>query len=63
MLIGCHLQAIQQDSVANSLKGAEGFVGTADQERFDECEEAVLCILSQVRKVAKQWVVSDLVHL
>lgn len=63
MLIGCHLQEIQQDLVASSLKRAEGFVGTADQERFDECEEAVMSILSQVRKVAKQWGVSDLVHM
>ncbi|KAH9040476.1 Centromere/kinetochore Zw10-domain-containing protein [Lactarius pseudohatsudake] len=46
---------IQQDSVASHLKRAEGFVGTADQERFDECEEAVMSILSQVRKVAKHW--------
>jgi centromere/kinetochore protein ZW10 len=59
--IGCNLQEIQQDLVASSLKRAEGFIGTADQERFDECEEAVMSILSQVRKVAKQWGVSDLV--
>ncbi|KAF8269814.1 Centromere/kinetochore Zw10-domain-containing protein [Lactarius quietus] len=46
---------IQQDLVASNLKRADGFIGTADQERFDECEEAVMSILSQVRKVAKQW--------
>ncbi|KAH9066695.1 Centromere/kinetochore Zw10-domain-containing protein [Lactarius vividus] len=46
---------VQQDLVASYLKRAEGFVGTADQERFDECEEAVMSILSQVRKVAKHW--------
>ncbi|KAI9451675.1 Centromere/kinetochore Zw10-domain-containing protein [Lactarius psammicola] len=46
---------IQRDLVASYLKKAEGFIGTADQERFDECEEAVTSILSQVRKVAKHW--------
>lgn len=46
---------IQKDLVASSLKKAEGFIGTADQDRFDECEEAIMSILSQVRKVAKQW--------
>ncbi|KAH9014198.1 Centromere/kinetochore Zw10-domain-containing protein [Lactarius deliciosus] len=54
---------IQRDLVASHLKRAEGFVGTADQERFDECEEAVMSILSQVRKVAKHWAVSNLVYL
>ncbi len=61
--VGCRLQEIQQDLVAGYLKKAEGFIGTDDQERFDECEEAVMSILSQVRKVAKHWVVSNLVHL
>ena len=45
------------------LKRAEGFIGTADQERFDECEEAVMNVLSQVRKIAKHWGVSNLVRL
>ena len=49
--------------MASSLKKAEGFTSTADQDRFDECEEAVMSVLLQVRKVAKQWGVSDLVHL
>ena len=48
--------------MASHLKRAEGFIGTADQERFDECEEVVMSILSQVRKVAKHWGVSDIVH-
>ncbi|KAI0305872.1 Centromere/kinetochore Zw10-domain-containing protein [Multifurca ochricompacta] len=46
---------MQQDLVEGSLKKAEGFVGTADQDRFDECEEAVMGVLSQVRTVARQW--------
>ncbi|KAI9440570.1 hypothetical protein H4582DRAFT_1937820 [Lactarius indigo] len=40
---------MQQDLVESHLKRAEGFIGTADQERFDECEEACA-------KVAKHWV-------
>jgi hypothetical protein len=46
--------------VESDLKRVEGFIGTADQERFDECEEAVTGILSRIRKVTKQWGVSDL---
>ncbi|KAI0289458.1 hypothetical protein BC826DRAFT_1031931 [Russula brevipes] len=45
----------QQALVADTLKKAEGFVGTAEQEHYDECEEAVMGVLSQVRKVARQW--------
>ena len=47
--------------MAASLKKAEGFVGTSEQEHYDECEEAVMGILSQVRKVARQWKVSCLI--
>jgi len=46
---------IQQDIVAESLKKAEGFIGTAEQDHYDECEEAVMGVLSHVRKVARQW--------
>lgn len=56
-------QDIQQDLVADSLKKAEGFVGTAEQDHYDECEEAIMSVLSHVRKVARQWKVSDLVLL
>jgi centromere/kinetochore protein ZW10 len=56
-------QDIQQDLAADSLKKAEGFVGTAEQDHYDECEEAVMGVLSHVRKVARQWKVSNLVLL
>lgn len=48
-----------------SLKKAEGFVSTSEQEHYDECEEAVMGVLSQVRKVARQWKVSHptLLHM
>jgi hypothetical protein len=55
------LQDIQQDLVADSLKKADGFVGTAEQDHYDECEEAVMGVLSHVRRVARQWKVSNLV--
>jgi hypothetical protein len=53
-------QEAQQDVVTASLKKAKGFVGTSEQEHYDECEEAVMNVLSQVRKVARQWQVSYL---
>jgi centromere/kinetochore protein ZW10 len=56
-------QEAQQDLVVASLKKAEGFAGTSEQEHYDECEEAVMGVLSQVRKVARQWKVSCLVLL
>jgi hypothetical protein len=56
-------QEAQQDLVVASLKKAEGFTGTSEQEHYDECEEAVMGVLSQVRKVARQWKVSCLVLL
>lgn len=46
---------IQQDLVADTLKKADGFVGTAEQDHYDECEEAVMGVLSHVRRVARQW--------
>ncbi|KAH9967245.1 Centromere/kinetochore Zw10-domain-containing protein [Russula dissimulans] len=46
---------IQQNFVAEALKGADSFVGTAEQEQYDVCEEAVMGVLSHVRKVARQW--------
>jgi hypothetical protein len=54
-------QEAQQDLVTASLKKAEAFVGTSEQEHYDECEEAVMGVLSQVRKVARQWKVSYLI--
>jgi centromere/kinetochore protein ZW10 len=54
-------QDIQQDIVAESLKKAEGFIGTAEQDHYDECEEAVMGMLSHVRKVGRQWKVNNLV--
>ena len=47
--------------MVDSLKKADGFVNTAEQDHYDECEEAVMGVLSHVRRVAKQWKVSDLV--
>ena len=56
------LQETQQDLVADSLKKADGFVGTAEPYHYDECEEAVMSVLSHVRKVARQWKASNSSH-
>lgn len=40
------------------LARAEGFVDTADQNRFDECEMAVSNVLREIRSVGYQWKVS-----
>ena len=53
------MQDTQQDLVADSLKKVDGFVGTAEQDHYDECEEVVLGVLSHVRRVARQWKVSN----
>jgi len=56
-------QEAQQDLVIATLKKADGFVGTSEQEHYDECEEAVMGVLSQVRTVARKWKVSHLTLL
>lgn len=56
-------QEAQQDLVIATLKKADGFVGTSEQEHYDECEEAVMGVLSQVRMVARKWKVSHLTLL
>lgn len=44
----------QIDHLYSVLDNTEAFVGTAEQERFDECEEAVSQVLQDVRKFARQ---------
>ncbi|KAA1470237.1 hypothetical protein DENSPDRAFT_817768 [Dentipellis sp. KUC8613] len=39
---------------AKIIEDAGGFEGTADQERFDECEAAVMRVLGQIRAVSRQ---------
>ncbi|KAI0042195.1 hypothetical protein FA95DRAFT_1500426 [Auriscalpium vulgare] len=55
----------QQVAVADALGATEGFVDTADQERFDECEAAVMKVLGQIRTIGRQWknVLSKSKHL
>jgi len=45
----------QRDAVQRILARAEGFVDTADQDRFDECENVMSLVLRDVRSVAYQW--------
>ena len=37
------------------LDGAQGFIDTNQQDRFDECESAVNDVLRRIRRVAPQW--------
>ena len=37
------------------LDSAQGFIDTTQQERYDECEEAVNGVLQRIRRVAPQW--------
>ncbi|KAI0272502.1 hypothetical protein BC834DRAFT_921934 [Gloeopeniophorella convolvens] len=46
---------LQQDLVSEFLKKADGFSGTAEQDRYDECEEGVMGVVSQVRTAARVW--------
>jgi hypothetical protein len=41
------------------VDGTTGFTGTANQERYDECEAAVTEVLHQIRQVAHQLKVSS----
>ena len=47
-------QERQRRAIADLLAGAERFVGTSDQEHFDECETIVTDILAHIRSTAKQ---------
>ncbi|KAI0317156.1 hypothetical protein OF83DRAFT_1263778 [Amylostereum chailletii] len=50
-----HTIDAQNEAVADVMAEAEGFVGTGDQERFDECEAAVMRVVTQVRDIARRW--------
>ncbi|KII87318.1 hypothetical protein PLICRDRAFT_112767 [Plicaturopsis crispa FD-325 SS-3] len=45
----------QRQLVNATLDGAENFVDTADQDRYDECESVVSKVLRDVRALAQQW--------
>ncbi|KAI0758621.1 Centromere/kinetochore Zw10-domain-containing protein [Irpex lacteus] len=42
------------EDVVETLAEAQGFVGTTDQERYDECEAAVNRVLQHVRRFSQQ---------
>ncbi|KAJ3557317.1 hypothetical protein NM688_g1539 [Phlebia brevispora] len=44
----------QERRINATLDKAEGFIGTTDQDRFDECEAAVNSVLQNIRRVAQQ---------
>ncbi|KAL4065838.1 hypothetical protein J3A83DRAFT_4261051 [Scleroderma citrinum] len=50
-------QGIEKQAVAlnDILEGANGFIGTSDQDRYDECETIVTTVLRNIRSVAQAW--------
>ena len=42
------------------LADADGFAGTSDQERYDECEMVITRVLRDVRSIAHAWKVRTL---
>ncbi|KAG6332376.1 hypothetical protein ID866_6708, partial [Astraeus odoratus] len=45
----------QVAALNRTLEGADGFTGTSDQDRYDECEMAVTTILRNIRGAAQAW--------
>ncbi|KAF7789580.1 hypothetical protein EIP86_000526 [Pleurotus ostreatoroseus] len=45
---------MQEGKVLDTLDQAQGFIGTTDQDRFDECENAVNSVLQDIRRAAQQ---------
>jgi len=46
---------MQRQSMDSILAGAARFTDTGEQHRYDECENAMMCVLQQVRVLARQW--------
>ncbi|PIL24678.1 hypothetical protein GSI_12562 [Ganoderma sinense ZZ0214-1] len=45
----------EEKLIDEMLDTAMGFIDTTQQERYDECEEAVNDVLQRIRRVAPQW--------
>lgn len=59
-----HLNVYQDDQcqrVHNVLDDAQGFVRTNEQDRFDQCEEAVNGVLQDVRRFGQQVKVRSII--
>lgn len=54
-----HTQGRMIEQLDDVLDRAQGFVGTTEQDRFDECEEAVNEVLQDIRKFAQHVKVSN----
>lgn len=53
MYIRTYTQLEQQDIIIDILTSkTEGFTGTADQDRYDECEDAINDVVKTTRKLA-----------
>jgi centromere/kinetochore protein ZW10 len=49
------LQEIQSQKIINVLLPAKGFIGTAEQTRYDESENALSHVVQEVRNLGRQW--------
>ncbi|TBU47577.1 hypothetical protein BD309DRAFT_951562 [Dichomitus squalens] len=47
--------AREERLIDEMLDRASGFMDTTQQERYDECEEAINDVLQRIRRVAPQW--------
>jgi protein transport protein DSL1/ZW10 len=45
----------QRQSIDRILAAAEGFIDTGEQDRYDECENAITHVLQEIRLLARQW--------
>lgn len=54
------MQDKQRSRIIGLLDRAEGFVETADQDRYDECEAAMGDVLRESLSLGNQWKVSNL---
>ena len=49
------LQGHERQTVDDILLTCQGFTGTTEQDRYDECENAISRVLKHVRHVSRRW--------
>lgn len=45
----------QVAALCSTLASVNGFTGTSDQDRYDECETAVTTVLQNIKRLARAW--------
>ncbi|KAI6041295.1 hypothetical protein EDC04DRAFT_2670225 [Pisolithus marmoratus] len=45
----------QVTTLCTTLASADGFTGTSDQDRYDECETSVTTVLQDIKRLARSW--------